>query len=83
MSSIRSRQTGQVGNSIKFGVGGGNGLSELDVAELDGVKGSWLRSGKLPLAPLGVSKVTDLMKATVHASGYIIVSCHGCSRLDR
>ncbi len=40
MSSMRSRQTGQVGNSTKFGVGGGNGLSEFDVAEVDGVNGS-------------------------------------------
>lgn len=38
VSSILSRQTGQVGSSIRFGVGGGNGLRFAGDAE--GVKGS-------------------------------------------
>jgi hypothetical protein len=38
VSSIRSRQTGHVGNSTRFGVGGGNGFKK-DVED-DGMKGS-------------------------------------------
>jgi hypothetical protein len=38
VSSIRSRQTGHVGNSTRFGVGGGNGFRK-DVED-DGMKGS-------------------------------------------
>lgn len=72
---MRSRQTGHVGSSMRFGVGGGNGFSELeDVDEAVGVKGSWLRSGKLSLDRVGVSKVIDLMKATLHVSGCESVS---------
>lgn len=35
VSSIRSRHTGQVGSSIKFGVGGGNGRRLFDTADDD------------------------------------------------
>lgn len=63
-----------MGSSIKLGVGGGKGLSELYVAEVDGVNGSWLRSGKLSPGRVGLSKVTDLMKATVHVSGFVVLA---------
>ena len=76
VSSIRSRQTGHVGSSIRLGVGGGKGFSEFeDVVVAEGVKGSWLRSGKLPFGGVGVSKVMERMKATWHVSG--------CSRISR
>lgn len=39
VSSILSRQTGHVGNSTRFGVGGGKGFKNVD-AVVDGVKGS-------------------------------------------
>ena len=42
MSSIRSRQTGHVGSSIKDGVGGGNGFRWAEA----GVKGSCASAGK-------------------------------------
>ena len=38
VSSIRSRQTGHVGSSTRFGVGGGNGF--MKDAEDEGMKGS-------------------------------------------
>lgn len=38
VSSIRSRQTGQVGNSTRFGVGGGNGFKKG--VEDEGMNGS-------------------------------------------
>ena len=54
-SSIRSRQTGQVGSSIKDGVGGARGLVVRDEAVggwgveglgfVEGVKGSLVMSG--------------------------------------
>ena len=67
---MRSRQTGQVGSSMRFGVGGGKGLRD-SVAPLgmEGVKGSWLKSGKLSLDRVGVSNVMDRMNAMVHVSG--------------
>lgn len=76
-SSIRSRQTGQVGSSINEGVGGANGLivredaaalagTGLSVADVDGVNGSLAISGKEEVcAPcFGVRISTDLMKTT-------------------
>lgn len=45
VSSMRSRQTGQVGSSTREGVGGGKGFREV-VWEVEGVKGSWESSGK-------------------------------------
>ena len=74
MSSIRSRQTGQVGSSIRSGVGGGKGLKELHSGTAEGMNGSWLRSGKLALGAVGVSKVMDLIKATLQVSGWWGVS---------
>ncbi len=64
MSSIRSRQTGHVGSSTRFGVGGGKGLRK-DVED-EGMKGSWESSGKLVfgLEEVGVWKVIDLIKVT-------------------
>jgi hypothetical protein len=47
VSSIRSRQTGQVGSSTRLGVGGGKGLRKVLVLVEEGVKGSWESSGKL------------------------------------
>lgn len=44
VSSILSRQTGHVGSSTRFGVGGGNGLRKVEAD--DGVNGSWDSSGK-------------------------------------
>lgn len=69
VSSIRSRQTGHVGSSTRFGVGGGNGFRK-DVED-EGMKGSWESSGKLVLGleEVGVWKVIDLMKVTWHVSG--------------
>lgn len=68
MSSIRSRQTGQVGSSTRDGV-------DVDV-EVDpgtggaGVKGSWESSGKLVFeGELGVWNVIDLMNLTSQISG--------------
>ena len=55
---------------MRFGVGGGKGFSEPeDVDVVEGVKGSWLRSGKLPFGGVWVSKVMERMKATWHVSG--------------
>lgn len=39
VSSIRSRQTGQVGSSTRLGVGGGNGFMKLAAVD-EGMKGS-------------------------------------------
>ena len=74
VSSMRSRHTGQVGNSTKFGVGGGKGLRWVDVTA-GGVKGSWESSGKLveglfAAVALGVWKVMDLMNTTWQVSGW-------------
>ena len=33
VSSILSKHTGQVGSSIRFGVGGGNGFKVFEIAE--------------------------------------------------
>ena len=65
VSSIRSRQTGHVGSSTRFGVGGGKGLRKVDVED-EGIKGSWESSGKLVFGreEVGVWKVIDLMKVT-------------------
>ncbi len=65
MSSILSRQTGQVGSSTRLGVGGGNGLRKAE-AEVDGVNGSWESSGKLVFGrdEFGVWNVMDLMNVT-------------------
>ena len=72
MSSIRSRQTGQVGSSTSEGVGGGKGLRKVDDAG-EGVKGSWESSGKEALVRelvcVGVWKVIDFMNTTWQASG--------------
>lgn len=67
MSSMRSRHTGQVGSSTRFGVGGGKGLEKLAA---DGVKGSCDSSGKLASGLPAVWKVMDLMNTTWHVSGY-------------
>ncbi len=57
VSSMRSRHTGQVGSSVKSGVGGGNGLSELArFVDVESVFSSFAR--------LGVSTVIDLIKVT-------------------
>lgn len=78
VSSIRSRQTGQVGNSTSDGVGGGNGLRARLVPILEsgatprlGVNGSWLVSGKEGLSCAnGVWKTMDLINITWQFSGY-------------
>ena len=64
VSSIRSRQTGHVGNSTRFGVGGGNGFKKG--VEDEGMNGSCESSGKLVLGleEVGVWKVMDLMNVT-------------------
>lgn len=79
MSSMRSRQTGQVGSSTREGVGGGRGFRArlaafgsvgLNVVDNVGVKGSWDMSGnELEAAARleageGVSNMMDLMKMT-------------------
>jgi hypothetical protein len=48
---MRSRHTGQVGSSMRLGVGGGKGLEKLAA---EGVKGSCESSGKLALGSVGV-----------------------------
>lgn len=68
MSSILSRQTGQVGSSTRFGVGGGKGLRLF--CNGAGVKGSWDSSGKLEFGfEAGVWKVIDFMNITWQVSG--------------
>jgi len=70
VSSIRSRQTGQVGSSTRFGVGGGKGLRKVDVG--DGANGSSAISWKFVFGEeeAGVWKVIDFTKMTLHVSGY-------------
>lgn len=79
MSSMRSRQTGQVGSSTRDGVGGGNGFKarlaptpgSVDTPKL-GVNGSCLVSGKeFVLSSKGVWKTMDLMNMTWQFSGCI------------
>lgn len=82
VSSIRSRHTGQVGSSIRSGVGGGKGFGELYPGTVDGMKGSWWSPGKLALGAVGVSKVIDLIKATLQVSGFRKVR-HGFAILVR
>jgi hypothetical protein len=70
VSSIRSRQTGHVGNSTKAGVGGGKGLKVRLLSTLTklGVNGSRLVFvyGKEPVESAdGVSKTIDLQDLTV------------------
>ena len=60
---MRSRHTGQVGSSIRSGVGGGNGLSEL-------ARFADVESAFSSLVWLGVSTVIDLINVTWHISGY-------------
>lgn len=80
-SSIRSRQTGHVGSSMREGVGGGNGLRKEAVtvdAVAAGVKGSCVSSGNDVLlwwGEVGVWKVIDLMKATWQVSGCNSSAC--------
>lgn len=67
VSSMRSKHTGQVGSSTRFGVGGGKGFRLLEAATEDddeGVKGSWFRLGNVRFSLMGVSKVIDLTKTT-------------------
>jgi hypothetical protein len=45
VSSIRSRHTGHVGSSTRFGVGGGNGL-DVSPAARDGVSTGELVAGR-------------------------------------
>jgi len=64
VSSIRSRQTGQVGSSIKCGSGGGKGVrTSVVVADVNGSCDIWGND------VLGVLKVMDLMKITWQVSG--------------
>ena len=92
-SSMRSRQTGHVGSSIRAGVGGGAGLvrvREVDIVEeegfvagagwvtevpgegeelraIEGVKGSFVISGKEEASPDGLGgsrNEIDLTKTT-------------------
>ena len=51
---MRSRQTGQVGNSISDGVGGANGFAES--GEVTGIVGVWVdgRTGLVVVAAEGV-----------------------------
>ena len=77
-SSIRSRHTGQVGSSIKAGVGGACGLDEREFVTIgdawrlalgvpafvtEGVKGSFVMSGKDDSCP-GRSWVRNSMDLT-------------------
>src|SRR5688572_32968482 len=55
VSSMRSRQTGQVGSSMRFGVGGGNGLRLYDAR-------FW--SALLACGLVGVSNLVDFTKTT-------------------
>lgn len=74
-SSIRSRQTGQVGSSIREGVGGARGLLVRDEVVgwgregfrfVEGVKGSLVMAGKeaLVVKVEGERKAMDLTKTT-------------------
>ena len=63
MSSMRSRQTGQVGSSTRECAGGGKGFCE----EREGVNGSWgWGEGKVVL---GVWRVMLFTKRTWQVSG--------------
>lgn len=55
---------------MRFGVGGGKGLSELTTADDDAPKASPVFEAFLFLGSFGVSKVIDLMNVTWHISGY-------------
>lgn len=57
VSSMRSRQTGQVGSSTRSAVGGGKGRSEFETEP----EGSWKRASG---CFLGVSTVIDLINVT-------------------
>ena len=84
LSSIRSRQTGQVGSSTREGVGGGAGFDDREVvfdgrgfedgggeAASEGVKGSWRMSGKESVLDCGPPENVMLrMKTTWRFSGY-------------
>ena len=65
VSSMRSRQTGQVGSSIRLGVGGGNGFMELTRPPADaGPKGSLFNDDAVSFGCVGVSMVIDLINVT-------------------
>ena len=75
VSSMRSRQTGQVGSSTRDGVGGATGLveREAEVRELD-----WLADGGLVVDPLFAESAlastasisTDFTNTTWQVSGW-------------
>lgn len=73
VSSMRSRQTGHVGSSRRFGGGGANGLLDMLVLVLSvDVKGSFVLCGKVDAAPTsesGLKNSTLLMKTTWQFSG--------------
>jgi len=74
---MRSKQTGQVGNSINDGVGGAKGLVDEGMGALKrdrgaGVNGSMLFCGKLlasDTSESGLRNSTDLIKTTWQFSG--------------
>jgi hypothetical protein len=66
VSSMRSRQTGQVGNSIRFGVGGGKGRSEVLMTGFG--------SDSSPFETDGVSIVMDLIMVTWQISRYSVLA---------